>query len=67
MRESGVGRHPFIVTIISLILFPACGMCVGLIHSIPTCADLVKEIVQEAETVINGMAKLTSQTRQSRL
>jgi len=44
-----------------------CGMATGLIHDIPTCADLVKNIVQEAETIINGMTKLTTGSRQSHL
>ena len=49
------------------ILDTACGMATGLIHDIPTCADLVKNIVQEAETIINGMTKLTTGSRQSHL
>lgn len=32
-----------------------CGMCVGLIKTVPTCADLVREMVQEAEDVIASL------------
>ena len=32
----------------------SCGMVVGLIHDIPTCAELVSRIMREAEAIIRG-------------
>jgi nitronate monooxygenase len=32
----------------------SCGMVAGLIHDIPTCAELVSRIMSEAEQIIRG-------------
>jgi len=32
----------------------SCGMVAGLIHDIPTCADLIDRMMSEAETIIRG-------------
>lgn len=34
------------------------GMCIGLIKDVPTCAELLKRIESEAESVIDAMSKL---------
>jgi NAD(P)H-dependent flavin oxidoreductase YrpB (nitropropane dioxygenase family) len=36
--------------------FPA-GMCVGLINDLPTCAELIANIMKEAETIVSGMSR----------
>mmetsp|Transcript_19331 Transcript_19331/g.32376 ORF Transcript_19331/g.32376 Transcript_19331/m.32376 type:complete len:325 (+) Transcript_19331:5468-6442(+) len=33
----------------------SCGICMGLIHDIPTCKVLLERMVNEAETVIHGL------------
>lgn len=32
----------------------SCGMVAGLIHDIPTCADLINGIMKEADEIINA-------------
>jgi len=48
-----------------------CGMSVGLIHNIPTCEELVREIEKEAEEIISNLQKsvkiVPNPSRQSKL
>jgi NAD(P)H-dependent flavin oxidoreductase YrpB (nitropropane dioxygenase family) len=44
------------------------GVSIGLVNDIPTCEELLKRMVREAEEVINGMSRIRVESQaQARL
>jgi NAD(P)H-dependent flavin oxidoreductase YrpB (nitropropane dioxygenase family) len=43
------------------------GICVGLIHDIPTCDDLLKRIESEAGEIVKQQASLFQEDSKARL